>query len=30
MTVKCPKCGATMVREGSEHHELAIEKRKKV
>jgi hypothetical protein len=26
---KCPGCGATMVREGSEHHRLFLEKRGK-
>jgi ribosomal protein L37AE/L43A len=26
---KCPKCGAKMVREGSYHHQLIVEKNKK-
>jgi hypothetical protein len=26
---KCPKCGAKMLREGSRHHELLMEKRAK-
>ncbi len=26
---KCPKCGATMVREGSYHHNLIEEKKNK-
>jgi hypothetical protein len=25
---RCPECGAKMLREGSEHHELLIRKRK--
>jgi Zn-finger nucleic acid-binding protein len=25
---KCPKCGAKMLREGSEHHQLLLKKRK--
>jgi hypothetical protein len=28
-TEKCPKCGAKMLREGSEHHQLWEEKRQK-
>ena len=27
--VKCPKCNAKMVREGSYHHQLILEKNKK-
>jgi hypothetical protein len=26
---KCPKCGAKMIREGSEHHQLLQKKRSK-
>ena len=26
---RCPSCGAKMLREGSEHHRLFIEKQKK-
>jgi len=26
---KCPKCGAKMVREGSYHHQLIVEKKEK-
>lgn len=26
---KCPKCGAKMVREGSYHHQLIVEKKQK-
>ncbi len=26
---KCPKCGATMIREGSEHHQIFLAKQKK-
>ena len=29
MKTACPKCGAKMLREGSEHHELLKRKRKK-
>ncbi len=29
MEEKCPKCGKVMMREGSEHYMLAIEKKKK-
>ncbi|MGA9751786.1 MAG: ferredoxin [Acidobacteriota bacterium] len=29
MDTKCPQCGATMVREGSEHHLRFLEKVKK-
>ena len=29
MQSRCPKCGATMVREGSEHHLRFLEKAKK-
>ena len=25
---RCPECGAKMLREGSEHHELLIRKKK--
>jgi ribosomal protein L40E len=27
MDTKCPQCGATMIREGSEHHRLFQEKK---
>jgi hypothetical protein len=27
--VKCPKCGAKMLREGAYHHQLVEEKKKK-
>jgi len=26
MEIRCPKCGAIMIREGSEHHRLYLEK----
>jgi len=26
---KCPECGASMLREGSEHHRLFLEKKAK-
>jgi PHP family Zn ribbon phosphoesterase len=29
MKTKCPQCGTTMVREGSEHHLRFLEKRKR-
>lgn len=29
MEEKCPKCGKVMMREGSEHYMLAIDKKKK-
>lgn len=29
MEEKCPQCGKIMMREGSEHHKLAVEKKKK-
>ena len=29
MEKKCPKCGKVLMREGSEHHKLAVEKKKK-
>lgn len=27
-TEKCPRCGAKMLREGSDHHRLLLKKRK--
>ena len=27
-TERCPKCGTVMLREGSEHHRLAVERKK--
>ncbi len=27
-TERCPECGAAMLREGSEHHRLALERKK--
>ena len=27
---RCPKCGAKLMREGSYHHQLLLEKRKKM
>lgn len=29
MEEKCPQCGKVMMREGSVHHKLAVEKKKK-
>ncbi len=26
-STKCPKCGATMLREGSEHHRACLDRR---
>jgi len=26
---RCPRCGAKMLREGSQHHKLFLEKKKK-
>jgi ribosomal protein S27AE len=26
---RCPKCGAVMLREGSYHHQLLVEKKRK-
>jgi len=30
MDIHCPKCGSVMVREGSYHHQLFLEKKKKL
>lgn len=29
MEQKCPQCGKALMREGSEHYKLAVEKKKK-
>jgi NAD-dependent SIR2 family protein deacetylase len=29
MKTKCPRCGATMIREGSDHHQAFLDKDKK-
>lgn len=29
MDMKCPNCGSILIREGSEHHQLYLSKKKK-
>ena len=29
MDMRCPRCGAVMIREGSEHHKLYLERKNK-
>jgi ribosomal protein S27AE len=28
MEIRCPRCGAVMIREGSEHHRLYLERKR--